>query len=117
MEGPYRPYTFQPPRMSRAVWKTVNLLYPAALALRESVVRLTVTDEEWRHLQNLRGQRALLLPNHPSETEPSVLAGVSRRLGEPFHYVATHEIFQGFSGWLLPRMGAFSLRRGWPDRP
>ncbi len=113
----YPSYRFQPPRMSRTIWKTVNLLYPAVLALHDRVVRLTVEDGDWQHLQKLQGRRALLLPNHPSETEPSVLVGVSRRLGEPFHYVATHEIFQGFSGWILPKMGAFSLRRGWPDRP
>nr|CAA9256869.1 hypothetical protein AVDCRST_MAG63-2215 [uncultured Armatimonadetes bacterium] len=109
-------YRFQSSRENRAVRATVNLLYPAVLAARERVVRLAATPEDWRHLERLRGRPALLLPNHPSETEPSILVGVARRLNEPVHYVATHEMFEGFPGWLIRRMGAFSIRRGWPDR-
>jgi 1-acyl-sn-glycerol-3-phosphate acyltransferase len=94
-----------------------TVFYAPLLRVRERVDRIVVAPHEWAFLEALRGRRALILPNHPSETEPSLLVGLARRLGEPFCYVATHEIFHGFNGWLLPRMGAFSIRRGWPDRP
>jgi len=110
-------YRFQPPQENLLVQTVVNGLYPPLLRIRENVGRIMVDPQEGAFLEELRGRRALILPNHPSETEPSVLVGLARRLGEPFCYVATHEIFHGFDGWLLPQMGAFSIRRGRPDRP
>jgi 1-acyl-sn-glycerol-3-phosphate acyltransferase len=109
-------YRFQPPRESLFLIRTVNLFYPALLALRERIVRISIEPSDWRWLEELRHSRALLLPNHPSETEPCVMAGIARRLGQPFNYVATDEIFQGITGWFINRMGAFTIRRGWPDR-
>jgi 1-acyl-sn-glycerol-3-phosphate acyltransferase len=109
-------YRFQPPRENRTIIRAVNLLYPAFLAVRERIVRISIEPSEWRWLEELRYSRALLLPNHPSETEPSIMAGIARRLRQPFNYVATDEIFRGSTGWLINRMGAFTIRRGWPDR-
>jgi 1-acyl-sn-glycerol-3-phosphate acyltransferase len=109
-------YRFQPPKESRPVRGAVGRIYPALLAAHDRVVGIRLAPEDWHRLQAVRGGRALLLPNHPSETEPSVMAGLARRLGEPFCYMATHEIFRGPGGWLVRRMGAFSVRRGWPDR-
>ena len=106
---------FYPHRFSPALWHTVNLAYPLALRVNDRVTRITLSDADWAKLKQLRGRPALLLPNHPSATEPSVLAGVSRQLSEPFRYVATHEIFNGWRGWVIQRMGTFSIRRGYAD--
>ncbi len=106
---------FYPHRFSPAIWRTVNLAYPLALRINDQVTRLTLSEADWAKLHSLRNRPALLLPNHPSVSEPSVLAGVSRRLGEPFRYVATHEIFPGWRGWVIRSMGTFSIRRGYPD--
>ena len=108
-------YRFHPPRHNRFVLATVNALLPALLAWRERIVRVQVAPEDRRRLEMLRGRRALLLPNHPSESEPPVMIWLARELGEPFFFAATHEIFRGFNGWLVPRMGAFSILRGRPD--
>jgi 1-acyl-sn-glycerol-3-phosphate acyltransferase len=108
-------YSFLPPRESPWVRAAVDRLCPVLLAARERVVAVRLAPQDWQRLRGVRG-RALLLPNHPSETEPSVMAGLAARLGEPFFYMATHEIFEGPAGWLIRRMGAFSVRRGWPDR-
>lgn len=107
---------FYPHKFSPILWRTVNLAYPLALRVNDHVTRLTLSEEDWAKLHALRNRPALLLPNHPSATEPSVLAGVSRHLSEPFRYVATHEIFPGWKGWLIRSMGTFSIRRGYPDR-
>jgi 1-acyl-sn-glycerol-3-phosphate acyltransferase len=108
-------YQFHPPRHNRVVRATVNALLPALLAWRERIVRVQVAPEDRQRLELLRGRRALLLPNHPSESEPPVMTWLARELGEPFFFAATHEIFRGFNGWLVPRMGAFSILRGRPD--
>lgn len=108
------PYRFSPPIASPAVSGLVRALAPLVLRLRDQLVRVEFSGLE--RLAALRGQRALLLPNHPSETEPPVMALLARQLGEPFFFLATHELFQGFDGWIAQRMGAFSVRRGWPDR-
>ena len=102
-------------RFSPTIWRTVNLAYPLALRVNDQVTRVTLSEADWVKLNAVKGRPALLLPNHPSATEPSVLAGVSRRLNEPFRYVATHEIFPGWRGWIIRSMGTFSIRRGYPD--
>src|SRR5262245_16800447 len=107
---------FHPPRESPLVRRTVDLLYPILMPLHNRVVRVVIAPEEWERLEALRDHRALLLPNHPSETEPVVMGWIARRLSEPFNYVATHEIFTGYQGWLVRRIGAFSILRGRPDR-
>ena len=109
-------YRFRPPLPNPLVRAGVNLLYPLVLGARERVCRLVIAPQDRARLEGLRGRRALLLPNHPSETEPSVLVGIAREMGEGFFYAATHELFRGFDGWVVQRMGAFSIRRGWPDR-
>jgi len=108
-------YRFRPPRPNRLVIALVNTLLPLLLRARERVVRVVVEPDGWRLLRELRGRPALLVLNHPSETEPSVMTWLARALGEPFFYLATHEIFAGPVGWLVQRMGAFSVVRGRPD--
>ncbi len=110
------PYRFQPPRENRAVIALVNLCFPVFLPVHDAVVRVSIDEREWERLAALRGGRALLLPNHPSETEPVIMGWLARKLGEPFNYLATHEMFEGVRGWVCNRMGAFTIRRGWPDR-
>lgn len=107
-------YRFRPPIESPFLRVLINAIAPLVLRQRNQVVRVDVSGVET--LAALRGQRALLLPNHPSETEPSVMALVARQLDARFYFLATHELFTGFDGWIAQRMGAFSVRRGWPDR-
>ncbi|MBC8142211.1 MAG: 1-acyl-sn-glycerol-3-phosphate acyltransferase, partial [Armatimonadetes bacterium] len=106
---------FHPHRFSPTTWRMMNLAYPLALRFNDHVTRIEMSDADWEKLRDLRGRPALLLPNHPSVTEPTVIAGLSRQVNDPFRYVATHEIFQGWKGALIRRMGTFSIRRGYPD--
>ena len=108
---------FHPPKDSKLVRGAVNLFYPAILSLLARIERVTVEPDEWRWLEQLRDHRALILPNHPTVYEPLVVGFLSRKLGRPFNYVATHEMFQGVRGWLVQRCGAYSILRGRPDRP
>lgn len=57
---------------------------------------------------------ALLAGNHLSYLDPVLLWCVSPR---PVHFMAKSELFgRGFIAWLLPRLWAFPVNRGEPDR-
>jgi len=107
---------FYPPKDSAWVRGAVNCCFPLGLRCLTPVRRVSVAAADWEHLQALEGGRALLLPNHPTVLEPLIMAWLSRQLRLPFNYVATDEIFTGLRGWLVQRLGAYSIRRGRPDR-
>ena len=91
---------FIPHRFSPVVWRLMGIVAPLALALRNRIAAVELSEASRTRLAALRGERALLLPNHPSETDPSIVALLAYRIGEPFFFVATNEIFVGLIGWL-----------------
>ena len=89
--------------MPRLLWK--------AARIRE--VRIEGLDR----LEALRGQRAVLTPNHPTRMDPIVMFELSRQLGEPFNYLASRETFSlPFFGMVFQKCGAYSVKRGAVDR-
>ncbi len=65
------------------------------------------------------GDGLLIAPNHSHDSDPHVMMEVSRRAGRRFYFMAAWQIFRphrGIDGWLLQRMGAFSVDREGCDR-
>lgn len=65
------------------------------------------------------GDGVLLAPNHSHDSDPHVMMQVGRRLGRQLHFMAAWQIFRphwGLDGWILQRMGAFSVDREGCDR-
>ncbi|HET6879947.1 MAG TPA: lysophospholipid acyltransferase family protein [Pirellulales bacterium] len=65
------------------------------------------------------GDGVLIAPNHSHDSDPHVMMEVGRRLGRQLHFMAAWQIFRphwGLDGWLLQRMGAFSVDREGCDR-
>lgn len=61
----------------------------------------------------------LLAPNHSHDSDPHVMIQVVRWLGRRPHFMAAWQIFQGrkgLDGFVLQRMGAFSVDREGCDR-
>jgi hypothetical protein len=61
----------------------------------------------------------LLAPNHSHDSDPHVMMEVGRRAHRPFAFMAAWQIFRthwGIDGWVLQRMGAFSVDREGCDR-
>ncbi|HEV3007156.1 MAG TPA: lysophospholipid acyltransferase family protein [Pirellulales bacterium] len=61
----------------------------------------------------------LLAPNHSHDSDPHVMMDLGRRLGRQLHFMAAWQIFRphhGLDGWILQRMGAFSVDREGCDR-
>ena len=84
-------------------------------------LRLEVDADSISRLQEIRGHSAVLAPNHPAHEDPAVMFLLSKRLSQPFYYMAAREVFDkgrfGAVRWKpLPRAGVYSVVRGTVDR-
>lgn len=110
---------FLPPIVNPlAVW-AIRALLPFAMRRLLGGLSVQISNEDLARLRQYKGQRMLLLPNHPNGEEPFVLFEIFKRMDEVFNVVAAREVFDwehGFRGWLLRRVGAYSVIRGSADR-
>src|SRR6188474_919543 len=106
---------FVPPRHNAALFSLSNLLLPRLAHFFGNVYAVKVPPEDFARLTALRESRALLCPNHPTETDPIVVFWLARMLGQPFNYLATRETLDGPRGRLLNQIGVYSVIRGFPD--
>lgn len=109
---------FKPPKLNGLVLGIANCFLPVALRARQ-VVGVQFQEIDLAKLKALKNERLVILPNHPTNTEPAILFKLGRKVSQPFHFVACREAFDhigGFWGWLIQRLGAYSLVRGALDR-
>lgn len=110
---------FLSPIINPMVVAAVRLLLPVMMRHMFGGMQVLISDEDLAKLRNYQGKRMLLLPNHPTGEEPVILFEVARWLNEVFNFVAAREVFDwehGFRGWVLRRVGAYSVIRGAADR-
>jgi 1-acyl-sn-glycerol-3-phosphate acyltransferase len=107
---------FVPPRHNPALYWLANTFLPRLAPLFGNVYDVRVSAESLARLEALRPHRAMLCPNHPTETDPIVLFWVSRIYRQRFNYLATRETLEGLRGRLLNQVGVYSVIRGFPDR-
>src|SRR5437660_1585809 len=100
------------PRIIRAAQR---LAAPVARLWRR-VVAISVLEEDLDRLRMLRNHRFLLCSNHPTLGDPLVILDLSRRVPMTLNGMTALDLFQGPVGWLFQRMGAYSVKRGAPDR-
>jgi 1-acyl-sn-glycerol-3-phosphate acyltransferase len=108
---------FLSPLINPLVVGVMWFIFPFLLRWGELSVR--IDPDSMAKLRQYKGTRMLLLPNHPTGEEPVVLFEVCRWMLEVFNIVAAREVFDwehGFRGWLLRRVGAYSIIRGSADR-
>ncbi len=89
------------------------------LRLARGVAQVEIAAEDVARLQALQGERVVLTPNHPTNTDPALLFVLSRRAGINFNYLCCREAFDGWGGlWgaFIQRIGAYSVVRGTVDR-
>ncbi|MCO5296885.1 MAG: 1-acyl-sn-glycerol-3-phosphate acyltransferase [Fimbriimonadaceae bacterium] len=109
---------FRPPKPSPPWIRLAGSVALWVLRAR-GVQELSIDDESIERLRALGKTPAMLCPNHPTNNEPAVLFELSKRLERPFFYVCCREAFDYFGGlwgWMLQRLGAYSLARGTLDR-
>ncbi len=109
---------FKPPKLNGLVLGIANACLPIALRARQ-VVGVEFREGDLAKLRRLEKERLVILPNHPTNTEPAILFKLGRLVRQPFYFVACREAFDhvgGLWGWLIQRLGAYSLVRGALDR-
>ena len=109
---------FKPAHPSPLVASCVGIVYPFVLKHRQ-VVRVEISDADVARLKSLENERVVITPNHPTNTDPALVFELSRRAHIPFHYLCCREAFDGWNGWwgwLIQRLGAYSVVRGTIDR-
>jgi 1-acyl-sn-glycerol-3-phosphate acyltransferase len=113
-----KPYKFVAPHKSILWSLALQTLLP--LYLRRNY---GIDSIEFRGIDHLESSLAndsaiALTPNHCRPCDPMVMALLSRRVGRPFHYMASWHLFmQGkFQAWIVNRLGAFSVYREGIDR-
>ena len=109
---------FLPARPAPWVQGMFRALLPLLLP-RLGVVSVEYDENDLVRLKAMDGKSVLLLPNHPTNTEPALLFHLSATVRRPFYYLACREAFDhwwGLWGKIIQRVGAFSVVRGTADR-
>jgi 1-acyl-sn-glycerol-3-phosphate acyltransferase len=113
-----KPYRFIPPHPGR-FWVNVFRFY-LRYYLRHT---WGITASEIRGAEHLKqsladGHGIVVAANHPRPCDPMVLGLLGVHLGQPFFTMASWHLFMGsrFQGWLIRRLGAFSVYREGTDR-
>lgn len=108
--------SFYPPRLNPFLVRPVQFVAPC-LARWLYQLELVVSSDDLEKIRSLTDYRLIFLPNHPTFHDPIVMFLLSARLGQPFYYLAAHELLSSSLGGFLQRIGVYSIRRGLVDRP
>lgn len=107
-----------PPRYSPFWARVIQWYLPAYLRRSHGVVSFECAGAERLASSLQAGDSVLLASNHSRPCDPMVLSLLSREVGRPFHVMASWHLFiqNQVLGFLLPRMGCFSVYREGVDR-
>lgn len=116
-----QPYEYFPPKPNRLIawlgewWSRRYLLAGPDHRIHK------VTVENAGPLQAIHrehGARVLLLPNHSTHSDPMIMVEACRQVGVWSIFMAAYDVFlrSRAQGWLMQRMGAFSVNRDGSDR-
>lgn len=110
---------FWPPRSSR-VWSI--LLEPLRRRYLHGVFSISKVEvnrpTDWDRILG-PNDGVLLAPNHSHDSDPHVMMAVAHQLNRNFYFMAAWQVFldhHGIDGFVMQRMGAFSVDREGCDR-
>jgi 1-acyl-sn-glycerol-3-phosphate acyltransferase len=114
-----KPFTFRPPKSNRLVIALFKRTLRRAIRRKLKVTEIDVSQDDLEKLRKLQGKRCLVTPSHSGGFEPHIIMYLSKLLGDDYNYVAAMEAFEQspIFGWLMQRLGAYSIIRGAVDRP
>lgn len=84
---------------------------------RIASVEVQSREDPWRRIGPEDG--VLIAPNHSHDSDPHVMMELGRRWRRRLHFMAAWQLFRGHAGldgWVLQRLGAFSVDREGCDR-
>jgi 1-acyl-sn-glycerol-3-phosphate acyltransferase len=92
-------------------------LLPLALRTVLGIESIRASKEGVERLRHLGRERAVLMPNHPTDKDSIIMFHLSKTLGERWNYLAARELFDFAPvAWILQRCGVYSVMRGTNDR-
>ena len=97
----------------------MKVALPLVLKVGTGGVSVVPVEGALERFKKVSGKRGMICPNHSNRIDPVVMFAFSTMVKEDFNYVAAREVFDwdyGFNGWLLQRLGAYSVVRGAADR-
>ena len=112
---------FKPPKPNTVAIKVAKSIVPLANRWYLKGLTLEIDDASVAHLKTTRGYPTVLAPNHAASADPAVMFLLSKRLSQPYYYMAARETFDrgrfgALRSFLMQRMGAYSIVRGTVDR-
>lgn len=114
-----KPFTFRPPKPSRIIARLVKNMVPGELRRKLKVHEIDISEKDMALLRSMKGKRVLLTPSHSGGFEPYVITRLSDLLDDDYYFLAAVEVFEtsALFGWIMQKMGVYSIIRGAADRP
>lgn len=112
---------FKPPKPNITAIKVAQALIPLANRLFLKGLTIDIDAESITQLKSTQESPTVIVPNHAASEDPAVVFLLSKRLSQPFYYMAACEIFdKGKLGrirsFVMQRLGVYSVVRGTVDR-
>ncbi len=112
---------FKAPKPNTAAIQIAKILLPFVNRWYLKGLTLDIDAESIERLKAACAHPTVLAPNHTAHADPAVMFLLSKRLSQTFYYMAARETFDKgrlgtIQGFLLQRMGAYSIVRGTSDR-
>lgn len=85
------------------------------LAKWQNGLDIKISDDCKAKIRSLKQSHAVLMINHSDRFDPLCACALSSECNESFNFIASREQFdrmQGFAGWVLQHLGAYSVIRG-----
>ena len=112
---------FVPPKENALMIGAAKWLSPLLMRHLLKISKLDIDTESLTRLKAINGFSAVLVPNHVNHADPFVMFALAKRLGDGFRYLTAQESFYAqaggrLRGFLLQRLGCYSVVRGAVDR-
>jgi 1-acyl-sn-glycerol-3-phosphate acyltransferase len=110
---------FRPPLDSPLLLWWCKLAFPMYMKFPLKDLTISIERDALARFNQIKGERAMICPNHSNRHDPQVMFAFSREAKEYFNFVAAREIFDfdgGKNGWWVQHAGGYSVVRGAADR-
>jgi 1-acyl-sn-glycerol-3-phosphate acyltransferase len=113
-----KPYQYFPPRRSEAFVRALRRYNRLVHLPRKHLIDgVEVAGGERLASARRDGDSLLIVPNHPTHSDPQILLEALGRLGVPFQIMAAYDVFlrSKAAAFVMPRLGCFSVDREGSD--
>jgi len=108
---------FYEPKDNQFLIKFAKLISPWALKYLYKIKEIQIDQKDIEKLKNLKNERVILCPNHPTPNDPIIMFYLSKIIDYNFNYLAAWDIFveKPIQGYIIQQLGAYSIIRGTLD--